>query len=102
MLVPFSLLCFLPCARRAISFGNPCSHRTLYFPLRCCQYYLIFPVSTLRTALILYSVLMVESAARLISLFTRCWSFGGNWTDNDTKLLDSRFSKSLNVGRGVH
>ena len=44
---------------------------------------------------------MVVSAARLILLFTRCWSFGGNRTGVDTKLTDSSFSRSLRVGRVV-
>ena len=49
-------------------------------------------VSELRTELILYSGLMVGSAARLISPLTICWSFGDNRTGVDTKLTDSIFS----------
>ena len=96
--MPLSLLFLRPFVRREISLDHPCSQRNLSFPLRSCRYYSSFPVSALRTASILYSLLMVVSAARFVSLLTIFWIFGGNWTGVDTKLLDSRFSQSLTVG----
>ena len=91
--MPLSLIFLLPYTRREISLGHTCSQITLYFPLTSCWYSSSFPVSELRTALILYSGLVVGSAAHFISLLTRCCSFGGKHTGVDTKLLKSRFQK---------
>ena len=96
--MPLSLLFLRPFVRREISLEHLCSQRNLSFPLRSCRYYSSFPGSALRTASILYSLLMVVSESHFVSLLTIFWIFGGNWTGVDTNLLDSRFSQSLTVG----
>ena len=96
--MPFLLIFLRPCARRATSLEHTCSQRTLYISF---EELTIFPVLALRTALILYSGFMVGSAARLISLLTRCCSFCGNCTGVDTNVTDSIFSTSLMLGQVV-
>ena len=101
VLVHLLLLFLCPCVRHAIYLEHPYSQITLYFSLSSWQYFSSFTVSALRMALFFYIGLMVGSTDLLVSLFTRCWIFGGNRTGVDTKLTDSRFSQSLMVGQGV-